>query len=117
MSDEATPIELLFSDEFKARLRSLAKRYRQIQSDIQPLLNDLESGKFSGDQISGAGENPVFKIRLKNSDIQKGKRGGYRVIYEVRDSVCVLLVVIYAKSDERSISTGKIRSIIAEFNE
>jgi mRNA-degrading endonuclease RelE of RelBE toxin-antitoxin system len=117
MSDEAAPVELLFSDEFKARLRSLAKRYRKIQSDLQPLLDDLQSGNFSGDRISGAGENPVLKIRLKNSDIRKGKSAGYRVIYEVRDSVCVLLIVIYAKSDEGSIPAEKIRSIIAEFDD
>jgi mRNA-degrading endonuclease RelE of RelBE toxin-antitoxin system len=48
MSDEAVPVELLFSDEFKARLRSLAKRYRKIQSDLQPLLDDLQSGNFGG---------------------------------------------------------------------
>jgi putative component of toxin-antitoxin plasmid stabilization module len=65
MSDEATPIQLLFSDEFKACLRSLTKRYRKIQSDLQPRLEDLQSGNFGGDRISGTGENPVFKIRLK----------------------------------------------------
>jgi hypothetical protein len=51
MSDEATPIELSFSDEFKSRLRTLAKRYRKIQSDLQPLLEDLESGNFGGDGL------------------------------------------------------------------
>jgi mRNA-degrading endonuclease RelE of RelBE toxin-antitoxin system len=116
MSDETAPVELLFSDEFKARLRSLAKRYRKIQSDLQPLLEDLQAGNFDGDRMSGTGENPVFKIRLKNSDIRKGKSAGYRVIYEVRDSVCVLLIVIYAKSDERSIAPEKIRAIVAEFD-
>jgi hypothetical protein len=30
MSDEIAPVELLFSDEFKSRLRTLAKRYRKI---------------------------------------------------------------------------------------
>jgi mRNA-degrading endonuclease RelE of RelBE toxin-antitoxin system len=115
MSDEATPIELLFSDEFKSRLRTLAKRYRKIQSDLQPLLEDLESGNFGGDRISGVGENPVFKIRLRNSDIRKGKSAGYRVIYEVRGPVCVLLVVIYSKSDESSIAAEKLREIISEF--
>lgn len=46
MSDEIVPIELLFSDEFKALVQLLAKRYRKIQADLQPLLDDLQSGNF-----------------------------------------------------------------------
>jgi mRNA-degrading endonuclease RelE of RelBE toxin-antitoxin system len=116
MSDEIAPVELLFSDEFKSRLRTLAKRYRKIQSDLQPLLDDLESGNFVGDRMSGVGENPVFKIRLKNSDIRKGKSAGYRVIYEVKGPVCVFLLIIYSKSDQSSISAEKIRAIMSEFD-
>lgn len=116
MSEDSPPFELLYSDEFKARLRSLAKRYRKIQVDLQPLLDDLKAGIFEGDRLSGTGENPVFKIRLKNSDIRKGKSAGYRVIYEVRGSVCVLLIVIYSKSDQNTIVADKIRGIIDEFD-
>ncbi len=117
MSDDIPQFELLYSDEFKARLRSLAKRYRKIQADLQPLLEDLKAGNFEGDRLSGTGDNPVFKTRLKNSDIQKGKSAGYRVIYEVRESVYVLLIVIYSKSDQNTIAADKIRDIIAEFDE
>ncbi len=81
MTDETPQIQILFSDEFKTRLRTLIKRYRSIRTDLQPLLNELQSGNFIGDQIPGTGYS-VFKVRLKNSDIQKGKSGGYRVIYQ-----------------------------------
>lgn len=40
--------QIFFSDEFKQRLRTLAKRYRQIRSDLQPLLNDLQAGNLIG---------------------------------------------------------------------
>jgi mRNA-degrading endonuclease RelE of RelBE toxin-antitoxin system len=58
----------------------LAKRYRQIKLDIQPVLDQLQSGDLVGDQVQSNG-HPVFKVRIKNSDIQKGKSGGYRLIY------------------------------------
>jgi hypothetical protein len=48
MSEDSPQFELLYSDEFKARLRSLAKRYRKIQADLKPLLEDLKSGTFEG---------------------------------------------------------------------
>ena len=111
MTDETPEIQIVFSDEFKTRLRTLLKRYRSIRTDIQPLLNELQSGNFIGDQIPGTGYT-VFKVRLKNSDIQKGKSGGYRVIYQLRGDTYILLVVIYSKSDQDDIPANQIRDII-----
>ena len=111
MTDETPQIQIVFSDEFKTRLRTLIKRYRSIRTDLQPLLNELESGNFIGDQIPGTGYT-VFKVRLKNSDIQKGKSGGYRVIYQLRGDTYILLVVIYSKSDQDDIPANQIRDII-----
>jgi len=111
MTDEIPQIQIVFSDEFKTRLRTLLKRYRSIRTDIQPLLNELQSGNFIGDQIPGTGYT-VFKVRLKNSDIQKGKSGGYRVIYQLRGDTYILLVVIYSKSDQDDIPANQICDII-----
>jgi mRNA-degrading endonuclease RelE of RelBE toxin-antitoxin system len=64
--------EVRFTPPFKRRLKTLAKRYRQIQVDIQPIIDQLEVGNFIGDQISGINLT-VFKVRAKNSDIPTGK--------------------------------------------
>ncbi|MEH2416692.1 hypothetical protein [Nostoc sp.] len=45
--------EVRFTPPFKRRLKTLTKRYRQIQIDIQPIIDQLEAGNFIGDQISG----------------------------------------------------------------
>lgn len=34
MSEDASQLQVLFSDEFKDRLRTLVKRYRHLQSDL-----------------------------------------------------------------------------------
>ena len=111
MTEDTPQIQILFSDEFKTRLRTLIKRYRSIRTDLQPLLDELQSGNLIGDQIPGTGYT-VFKVRLKNSDIQKGKSGGYRVIYQLRGDTYILLVVIYSKSDQDDIPANQIRDII-----
>ncbi|MEG3922204.1 MULTISPECIES: type II toxin-antitoxin system RelE/ParE family toxin [unclassified Microcoleus] len=111
MSDDTPQIQIVFSDEFKTRLRTLIKRYRSIRTDLKPLLDELQSGNLIGDQIPGTGYT-VFKVRLKNSDIQKGKSGGYRVIYQLRGDTYILLVVIYSKSDQEDIPANQIRDII-----
>ena len=111
MLNSLPQIQIVFSDEFKTRLRTLIKRYRSIRTDLKPLLDELQSGNFIGDQIPGTGYT-VFKVRLKNSDIQKGKSGGYRVIYQLRGDTYILLVVIYSKSDQDDIPANQIRDII-----
>ncbi|MCY7383869.1 MAG: type II toxin-antitoxin system RelE/ParE family toxin [Microcoleus sp. CAN_BIN18] len=115
MSNDLTNFEILFSDEFKARLRTLAKRYRSIQTDLQPLIQELQAGNLVGDQIVGTGYT-TFKVRLKNSDIQKSKSAGYRVIYQLKEATIILLVTIYSKSDQDSIAAEKIRDIIVNFD-
>lgn len=64
--------------EFKREARALKKRYRQIESDLQPLIEQLRNGDLLGDRIPGFADYIVYKVRVKNSDIRKGKSGGYR---------------------------------------
>ena len=110
------PIQVIVSSNFNAQARKLKKRYRSFQSDLKTLTDELEAGNFLGDQISGT-TAIVYKVRLKNSDIKKGKSGGYRVIYQQRNDVCILLVTLYSKSDESNITAKEIQTIIDHFDQ
>ncbi|MTJ52908.1 type II toxin-antitoxin system RelE/ParE family toxin [Anabaena sp. UHCC 0253] len=104
-------VEVLFTLPFKRRLKTLSKRYRQIQIDIQPIIDQLQAGNFLGEQISGINLT-VVKVRAKNSDIPTGKSGGYRVIYQIISPECVSLLLIYAKSDQADVSLDEIEDAI-----
>jgi mRNA-degrading endonuclease RelE of RelBE toxin-antitoxin system len=116
-SQEVPPsVKIDLTPEFQRNLRNLAKRYRSIRSDIQLVIQDLETGNFVGDRITGVGEDyDVLKIRVRNRDIQKGKSAGYRLIYQVESPTSVLLLSIYSKSDQADIATQEIWKILAEF--
>ncbi len=63
----------------------------------------------------------MIKVRVKNSNIQKGKSADYRVIYQVESPTFVLLLTIYAKSDRDDISASEIlnsgkRSLLFRYN-
>lgn len=103
--------EIRFTPPFKRRFKQLNKRYRQIKKDIQPLLTQLQQGELIGVQITGVSQT-VFKARVKNSDIPTGKSGGYRLIYQVVDHQIVLLLLIYAKSEQTNVSASEIEEII-----
>lgn len=114
MTNDSPDVTVRFTDEFQRRLRILSKKHRQIRSDIQPIIEQLQAGEFVGKQITGTGYT-VFKVRVRNSDIQKGKSGGYRLIYQLDSPANVLLLLIYSKSDIDDVTAEEIKSIIEEF--
>jgi len=77
---EPKPIEIKITREFQKKAKFLSKKYRHIQTDLEPILEKLRLGETLGDHIPGI-KSIVYKLRIKNSDIQKGKSGGYRLIY------------------------------------
>jgi mRNA-degrading endonuclease RelE of RelBE toxin-antitoxin system len=99
------------SDAFEKSLRSLLKRHRSILDDLQPLIEALENNQRPGDKIPNTGFD-VYKVRIKNSDIGKGKSAGYRAIYYIQTGDRIILITLYAKSDQSNISSQAIREII-----
>ena len=70
------PVNIEFTPEFKRNIRALSRKYRHIREDVEPLILELQNGQLPGDQVSGTGFT-IFKVRVPNRDVQKGKRGGY----------------------------------------
>lgn len=105
------PIQVGFTKRFEKDVRRLAKRYRKIRLDIQPLIQQLEAGELPGEQLPNI-EQTAFKIRIKNSDIQKGKSAGYRVIYYLKTDTQIVLVTMYSKSDRSDMSVAEIQNIL-----
>jgi len=105
------PIQVSFTDRFENEVRRLAKRDRRIRLDIQPIIDQLKIGKLPGDQIPSM-DYTVFKVRVRNSDVQKGKSGGYRVIYYLKTETQILLVTMCSKSAYSDIPTTEIREIL-----
>lgn len=111
MSIDLPIVQVAFSDQFERDVRRLSKRDRRIRLDIQPMIEQLESGKLLGDQIPDIGYT-VFKVRVRNSSAQKGKSGGYRIIYYLKTRDQILLVTMYSKSEQSDISAAEIREIL-----
>ncbi|MEL6786537.1 MAG: type II toxin-antitoxin system RelE/ParE family toxin [Cyanobacteria bacterium J06607_15] len=114
MSNNLPSVEILLTPRFQQDLRKLAKRYRSIRRDLTPFLDQLQQGKTPGNRISG-NRYQVIKVRLKNSDIKKGKSAGYRVVYYLKAQSAIILVTIYSKSDATDISNKVIEEIIQTF--
>ena len=116
MQSEPSPIQIALTPRFKKDLRELAKRYRSIRADLQGLIDQLQAGEVPGDRVAGI-QHKIFKVRLKNSNIQKGKSGGYRVIYYLITDTKIILITIYSKSDFSDVSNETIEAAIAQYEQ
>jgi len=114
-SEPVEPVRVEYTPEFKRNLRALAKKYRHIRSDVQPVIDQLRVGEVIGDQVPRT-RYTIFKVRVRNSDIQKGKRSGYRLIYHLKTPTNVILVTIYSKLDQADVSAEQIRRILIGFD-
>lgn len=108
MPSDPTPVQIDLTPRFQKDLHTLAKRYRRIRSDLQPLINKLEAGELPGDQVSGM-KLAIFKVRVKNS--------GYRVIYYLKDQGRIILVTMYSKSDQPDVDIETVRQAIAQYEQ
>ncbi len=104
-------VKIGYSARFKKDLKRLNKKYPNVRTDVQTLVEKLEKGETPGDQISGV-KYTIYKVRVRSSDIAKGTRGGYRVIYYVKTAEHIFLATMYAKSDQSDISNDEIRRIV-----
>jgi mRNA-degrading endonuclease RelE of RelBE toxin-antitoxin system len=100
---------------FKRNVKKLKKTYSSIGDDIKRYVENLKRGNFSGNILRGVGNNSIYKDRIKNSDIKKGKSGGYRIIYYViTQDKEVYLLTLYSKSSRENIDLSAIKKIIIE---
>jgi mRNA-degrading endonuclease RelE of RelBE toxin-antitoxin system len=108
-----SPIQVVASPTFARNIRKLSKKYRSIREDVEPVIKQLAQGELPGSQIADIGYT-VFKLRIQNTDIQRGKSGGYRLIYYVKTETQILLLTIYPKSEQADITANEIKQIIEE---
>ena len=104
-----------FSGRFRKNVRRLAKKYKRIRRDLEPLVERLENGETPGDRIAGLKGYRVYKTRIPNSDARRGKSGGYRVVYYLIANNTTVLLTIYTKSEQTDISANEIASIISDY--
>ncbi len=106
-------INVSFAQTFLSDIKRLKKKYRHVIDDVDNLVEQLRDGETPGDQIPDVGYN-AYKVRVKSSDLAKGKSGGFRVIYYVETNTDRILLTIYIKNERTDISPAEIAALIRE---
>ncbi|CAA6824431.1 MAG: Unknown protein [uncultured Sulfurovum sp.] len=93
---------------FDKQAKKLSKKYKNLKNDLKLLIGDFESLHQSSTSI----QKNLYKIRLANSNKNKGKSAGYRIYYYVKVEETTYLLTIYDKSDVEIIDEDLLIELI-----
>jgi mRNA-degrading endonuclease RelE of RelBE toxin-antitoxin system len=99
------------TDNFRKEAKKLQKKYPSLRSELEELGITLSENPTTGTHLG----NNVYKIRLAIKSKGKGKRGGARVMTQVKIvNEKVYLFSIYNKGEKDDISDEEIRELIKD---
>jgi hypothetical protein len=105
-------IQVYFTPVFEKKFKRYKKKYLSIESDLKLLIDSFPEA-IAVDLGGG-----VYKYRLSVKSKNKGKRGGFRIIsFEIlitQHQKNIVLLTIYDKSEQSSISKSEITSILKD---
>ncbi len=104
-------MNILYSDDFRKSAKKLAKRYKNFKKDLQLFIVSLDDNSKQGIKL----EEGLYKVRIKNSDNNKGKSAGYRIITYARIKDEIFLVDIYSKSEMENLADEAIDLIVKQY--
>ncbi|MEA3315399.1 MAG: hypothetical protein U9Q30_06060 [Campylobacterota bacterium] len=95
---------------FDKQVKKLSKKYNLIKEDLKEFIVDFDNNHKEATSI----KNNLFKVRVANSNKNKGKRAGYRIYYYIKINDTVHLLTIYDKSQVESINENTLTEYINE---
>jgi len=96
---------------YKKALKKLSKTYRNINLDIKDFLESINAKKDLGIEL----KSNVFKVRIANSDKNKGKSSGYRLVsYLAVIENELHLLYIYDKSKLVNITEKEVDELVTK---
>jgi len=98
---------------FEKRLKQYKKKNPLLKNDYSKLLDLLEINPKPITAILL--KDKVYKIRMANSSLNRGKSAGYRVYYFYKDNQdTLLLFYMHSKNDESNINDARLDKLIIE---
>ena len=109
--------DVQLTETFQKSIKDLKKKYPQVKDDLLANVKALEKDPSAGDPIPGWNKE-VWKVRVASSDVKKGKRGGYRLIYLWKaGEMKIYLLVAYFKGEKVEITKKEIETLLKKLNQ
>lgn len=96
-------MRIFLSEHFNKQLKTYLRRFKNLKEDLMKCLKE-----FNKEQAIHLGKNN-YKIRLRSSDLGKGKSGGFRlIVHIIQIDQAILPISIFFKSDIKTMSLQEI---------
>ncbi len=106
------------TEDFDKQVARLARKFPSVLDEVAKFISRLASGDLTqlpGRRIRRTGFT-VYKERLPNRTARRGKRGGFRVYYWVRQQNYLVLVAICSKTEHEGFIESELRRMIADID-
>ena len=102
---------------FDRCIRRFKKRFPHVKDDVHTAIKLLTKRPKTGSVIPRS--SGLRKLRIPNTDQARGKSGGYRLIYHIRDTPTstIYLLLLYTKSDQSDVTIQKIKQLLRELQD
>lgn len=100
------------SSLFDKQSKQLSKKFNFFKNDLEDFINHFSDYHTTATNI----KINLFKVRLSNSNKNKGKSAGYRIYYYLKIDDTVYLLTIYDKSQIQSINENMLIDLLKEFD-
>ena len=109
--------EAYLTETFQRSIKILKKKFNRVKDDLSGIIKILEDEPSIGDPIPGWSKE-IWKARVASSDVKKGKRGGFRLIYLWRAGESqIYLLAVYFKGEKSEISKREIERLLKRLNQ
>jgi len=107
--------DVFLASFFKENISNLKKKYQHVNQDIKFALRVICKNPQVGKSLHRFGK--IKKFRVRNSDIGKGKRSGYRLIYYL-DSPNRLIypLLMYSKSYKKDVTESEVKNLLKKLS-
>jgi mRNA-degrading endonuclease RelE of RelBE toxin-antitoxin system len=109
-----TSYRVVLASSFQRSIKALKKRFPKIKEDVELALTQLEQTPTLGVIIPGGYE--TRKLRVRNSNLTKGKSSGYRLIYYLQNEPEPILypLLLYVKSDKADVTAQELKQLLGD---
>ena len=104
--------DVYLTETFQKSVKLLKRKYPRVKSDLLECIGALEKDPSIGDAIPGW-KSEIWKVRVASSDMKKGKRGGYRLVYFWKtDATEVYCLTVYFKGEKSESAKKEIETLL-----
>jgi mRNA-degrading endonuclease RelE of RelBE toxin-antitoxin system len=104
------PREIVPALGFQRDIKELRKKYAGVDAVVwKTLVEQLGPNPTAGVPIRGFSHR-VYKLRIANPSAGRGKRGGYRLIYDWNPTTAILvLLILYTHNQKEDVLAAEIQ--------